>query len=241
MPETPQNRDAAGAIRRTFAEGTRRLPTRARDLPSFAVRTAITGVGKAIEITERARSEFGEARRRGVAPTLERLREEGTRFVRPSPSGGTQPSPVPGPDEDTGVRTRHREAPEDVTAPAESAPAPAPAETPQPPAPAEAAQPPAPAGQAEPPAHMEPAQRPAPAEPADTASTGVEPGSMVPTSDELPVVNYDELSLGSLRGRLRNFSVPDLGKLLAYERAHQNRDNVVRMFENRILKLQREH
>jgi hypothetical protein len=53
----------------------------------------------------------------------------------------------------------------------------------------------------------------------------------------LPVPNYDQLSLASLRGRLRNLDQAQLRVLVDYERAHAGRAAVVTMFERRIAKL----
>lgn len=77
--------------------------------------------------------------------------------------------------------------------------------------------------------------RPAP----DTRRSGET--AEAPSHEELPVANYDQLTIASLRARLRYLTVSDLGTLLAHERTHQDRSDVVRMYENRILKLEREH
>ena len=53
----------------------------------------------------------------------------------------------------------------------------------------------------------------------------------------LPISGYDELSLPSLRARLRSLDTAELADLLAHERSHANRDDVVTMFERRIAKL----
>jgi hypothetical protein len=53
----------------------------------------------------------------------------------------------------------------------------------------------------------------------------------------LPVANYDHLSLASLRARLRNLSADQLVTLIAYEKSHADRADVVTMFERRIVKL----
>jgi hypothetical protein len=45
---------------------------------------------------------------------------------------------------------------------------------------------------------------------------------------------YSELSLASLRGRLRMFGIDELQTLLDYEQAHLNRPEFVRMLTNRI-------
>lgn len=56
-------------------------------------------------------------------------------------------------------------------------------------------------------------------------------------SSELPLANYDELTVASLRARLRNLSNDDLGVLMAYEKASQNRPEVIKMFQNRLIKM----
>src|SRR5258708_4427542 len=54
---------------------------------------------------------------------------------------------------------------------------------------------------------------------------------------ELPISGYDELSLPSLRARLRHLGAAELRDLLEYERSHGNREDIVTMFERRIAKL----
>ncbi|HXT90577.1 MAG TPA: hypothetical protein VN714_15100 [Trebonia sp.] len=54
---------------------------------------------------------------------------------------------------------------------------------------------------------------------------------------ELPLENYDELTVASLRARLRNLSNEDLVQLKEYEAAHQNRPEVIKMFQNRLIKM----
>ena len=53
----------------------------------------------------------------------------------------------------------------------------------------------------------------------------------------LPLANYDELTIASLRARLRNLSADQLTELIGYEREHANREDVISMFERRITKL----
>jgi hypothetical protein len=52
------------------------------------------------------------------------------------------------------------------------------------------------------------------------------------------VPNYDELSIASLRARLRALDAAQVRDLLDYERAHASRANVITMFERRIAKLE---
>jgi hypothetical protein len=55
-----------------------------------------------------------------------------------------------------------------------------------------------------------------------------------------PLPNYDELSIASLRARLRNLDVAQLRELVGYERAHADRADVITMFERRMAKLEAE-
>src|SRR5215469_6006960 len=54
---------------------------------------------------------------------------------------------------------------------------------------------------------------------------------------QLPVPNYDDLSVASLRARLRNLSADQIGQLIDYEKAHAGRADVITMFERRLAKL----
>jgi len=72
-------------------------------------------------------------------------------------------------------------------------------------------------------------------EPAATteAEAAVEPGPVA----ALPLANYDELTVASLRARLRNLSNDDINQLVTYEQAHQDRPEVIKMFKNRLIKM----
>ena len=60
--------------------------------------------------------------------------------------------------------------------------------------------------------------------------TDAEPG--------FPLPNYDELSIASLRARLRNLDATQVKHLVEYEKAHAARTDVVAMLERRIAKLE---
>jgi len=76
---------------------------------------------------------------------------------------------------------------------------------------------------------------PAAAAPAAAApdAVGSKPGDSGP-----PLPNYDELSVASLRARLRNLDLAQVKQLTEYERAHAARADVIGMFERRIAKLE---
>jgi hypothetical protein len=52
-----------------------------------------------------------------------------------------------------------------------------------------------------------------------------------------PIPNYDDLSVASLRARLRGLDADGVRALLAYERTHAGREPVITMFERRLDKL----
>jgi hypothetical protein len=68
--------------------------------------------------------------------------------------------------------------------------------------------------------------------PADAA-----PAAPAASAAALPVANYDDLTIASLRARLRTLSADQLAQLVDYEKSHANRADVVQMFERRIAKL----
>ncbi|MDX6266146.1 MAG: hypothetical protein QOD70_886 [Frankiales bacterium] len=58
-----------------------------------------------------------------------------------------------------------------------------------------------------------------------------------PSHDELPLPDYDHMTLGSLRGRLRSLTLDELVAVREYEKAHADRLPVVTLVDNRIAKL----
>ena len=95
-----------------------------------------------------------------------------------------------------------------------------------------------PAAETEPAALTEPA---APAEPTpatDRAALTEPAAAAEPEQPALPVPNYDDLTVASLRARLRNLDPSQVRVLLEYEKAHAGRAAVLTMFERRIVKLE---
>jgi hypothetical protein len=68
-------------------------------------------------------------------------------------------------------------------------------------------------------------------------SAGPQTSAATEPSGALPLANYDELSVASLRARLRNLTNDDLTQLMTYEKAHQDRPEVIKMFQNRLVKM----
>jgi hypothetical protein len=82
------------------------------------------------------------------------------------------------------------------------------------------------------PAPAEPAQaQPAMQQEAEPAPPATAPG------EDLPVPNYDQLSVASLRARLRVLDAGQVQTLLDYENAHESRPAVITLFERRLIKL----
>ncbi|GAA1839156.1 hypothetical protein [Actinomadura bangladeshensis] len=121
---------------------------------------------------------------------------------------------------------------------------------------------PEPAPQAEPAPSPEPAEakkpadtgKPAPAEASDEATEKAvtedekafepkpenkpaAPAEAAHIAEDLPVPDYDTATLPQLRARLRGLSVEQVKLLREYERKHAGREDVIRMYERRIAKL----
>jgi hypothetical protein len=56
----------------------------------------------------------------------------------------------------------------------------------------------------------------------------------MPQHDELPIPDYDHLQTGALVSRIRTLDATGLETLLAYERAHANRIQVVSAMQHRL-------
>ena len=83
------------------------------------------------------------------------------------------------------------------------------------------------------------ADRAHPADPADRAHPADSAADPADATDGLPLPGYDRFSVPSLRARLRTLDATQLDSLIEYEKAHAGRDEVVTMFERRIVKLGR--
>lgn len=83
-----------------------------------------------------------------------------------------------------------------------------------------------------------PVAQDAPAVPAAPAVDQDPPaGPDAPAAQAPPLPGYDDLSLPSLRARMRVLDAATLRALLAYEKAHAHRDDVITMFERRLAKI----
>jgi hypothetical protein len=58
------------------------------------------------------------------------------------------------------------------------------------------------------------------------------------SSADLPLADYDDLTLGAVESRIRSLDAASLRQLLDYERAHGNRLPVVQLLEQRSAQLE---
>jgi len=79
---------------------------------------------------------------------------------------------------------------------------------------------------------------PAAAATEDKAPTSADEPAAAPADSGPPLPNYDQLSIASLRARLRNLDVTQVRGLVDYEKGHAGRADVLVMFERRIAKLE---
>jgi hypothetical protein len=82
--------------------------------------------------------------------------------------------------------------------------------------------------------HTSPAKPAVQDEPAVQAAPTMQDAS---AAEAPPLPGYDDLSLPSLRARMRVLDAATLQALLAYEKAHAHRDDVITMFERRLAKI----
>jgi len=134
------------------------------------------------------------------------------------------------------------EAPAAAESPA-PAPAPAAAAAPEAAAEPETATPETVAAEAATPevtAEAEPAAAPETVAAETAVAETVTPEETAGEVAELPLANYDESTVASLRARLRNLSVDQLNQLIEYEKGHAARADVITMFERRVAKIEAE-
>jgi hypothetical protein len=79
----------------------------------------------------------------------------------------------------------------------------------------------------------------APATPAETAAKVTEQLEIDEPKDrgDLPIADFDHITLGSLRARLRALSIEELAELREWEQSHGHRLPVLTLLDNRIAKL----
>lgn len=206
---------------------------RVKEAPAQALRAVFSGIGQVLLVADRIKSRAAEPAR--ARPGETERRDQSGQKAAAGPKDETRWRSL---DETGNVRLLSEE---DAPQPAASADAAVGAEAAT--AVAEAPALAEPPSDAKTPAEAAaPADTAAPAEAEPSAVAEVPAGAQPPAASTreaaLPVPNYDDLSVASLRARLRNLDTAQVRDLLDYEKANAGRAAVLTMFERRIAKLE---
>jgi hypothetical protein len=203
---------------------------RIKEVPAVVLRAVFAGIGQVLMAVDKIRAQMEQAsspaeadqKSPGAAQPPGRPDETGNVTVlreRTATTGTTAPRPAAAPADASGARTAAAAAkPATTPTPAAAKPATAP----KPPA----AKPATAHRQAVPEAGS---ATPAAAKPAPRASAAAQAA---------PIPGYADLSIASLRARLRGLDADGVRALLAYENATAHRDDVITMFERRLSKIE---
>ena len=197
---------------------------RIKEAPVVVLRAVFAGIGQLLLTADKVRARAAEQVWTPDQPA-------GPGPVGPSPSwAATATKTAPATKSTTATKTAPATKATTKAAPAakatiKSAPAAKPAPTAKPASPAK----PAPAAKAARATKPAPATKSAPAAKAARAAK--------PAPAEPPLPGYDDLSLPSLRARLRTLDATAIKAMLDYEKAHARRDEVITMLERRLAKI----
>ena len=191
---------------------------RVKEAPAQALRAVFSGIGQVLLVADRIKS-------RAAVP--DRVRSAAVPTPKPAQSAQSSPGTATAVKDETRWRSLDETgnvrllSDEDVAAAEPSAEAvtvATPAET-------------VPAAETAPATSAPPAAETAPSE-------QIAAGRTVHDETSLPVPNYDNLTVASLRARLRNLDPSQVRALLDYEKANAGRADILTMFERRIAKLE---
>ena len=219
---TPVSKNVAAALGLvpTVLGGVRRLPAKAVQLPVIAVGTALAGLDAARreydDLAERGERLIG--RLRGIS--LDQIEDKvEDRLI----SNGSAANAKAAVKEATAQIADQVEAAASVRAAAVRSAAKAPVQETLP--------------VAEPaPARVDSAASPEVVEQVEKIARNVD-APLITDHDDLPLPDYDHMTLGALRGRLRSLDMQQLVQLRDYEKSKADRLPVVTMLDNRIAKL----
>ena len=208
---------------------------RLKEAPAQALRAVFSGVGTVLLVADRLRHRPSQETGQGNGHATRRAtaQEGSSPAATAPPRQGGSPATQGGPAAKAASPAKASSA-KASSAKAHAAAPPAPR---TPAAPPTSADSPAPAKSGGRPAK---ATAPAPARSGGGSAAAV-PGGVASGSgvaDGLPIAGYDGLSMPQLRARMRTLDPAQLRALIAHERAHAGRDEVVAMFERRIAKVE---
>ena len=211
---------------------------RVKEAPANALRAVFASIGQVLLVTDRMKNKPAEAEQ-AASPRTDEPAADATPAAETTPVEETTPTA-----ETTPAETAPAVAAATATLPPPAEPAP---ESPVPASAAESTAPEtvateAPEMAAEAPVVTEPrppaAPAPAATEPAAERAAPEAAGETTAPETAPPLPNYEQLTIASLRARLRGLTVVQVRELIVYERAHAARPDVISMFERRVTKLE---
>jgi hypothetical protein len=198
---------------------------RMKEAPAHALRAVFAGIGQVLLVADRIKNRATDTNHAPSAAAPEPAAAASETAAAPADAAAAEAAPAAGtapvtPDAATTTPATTTPASTAATAPPAAAPATA---TPATTAPATA--------------------RPASATPATATPTSATPAATAASAaasaaGDLPVPHYDELSVASLRARMRGLDAAQLRILIDYESTHAERGTVLAMFERRLAKVE---
>jgi hypothetical protein len=201
---------------------------RIKEAPAVALRGVLAGMGQLLLIADRLRNKTGAGEEAPQAQPSEPAE---------TATNSTETAAAPVPAASAAAAAPPAAAPAAAATPAAEAPA---AETPEP----ETPEPETPAAEAPAPKRRDYNKtgnvRLLTDEDTESEKAASPVASEAPADPQagLPLPNYDDLSVASLRARLRTLTSAQVAELAEYERTHAARAEVITMFERRIAKLE---
>jgi chemotaxis protein histidine kinase CheA len=224
----PKNVAAALGLVPTVLGGVRRLPTKAVQLPVMALGTALSGL-------DAARREYEELAERGEK-LIARLRGGSLELLEGSVDSvlGTSTDNAKQAADATAKRARERAEADKAVQQTLPVDEPAPAAKTE--TAASKDETPAPKAETPAPTKVDSAATPEVVAQVEKVSANVL-SHLDGDEYELPLEDYDGMTLGALRGRLRSLDMQQLVVLRDYEKSRAHRLPVITMLDNRIAKL----
>jgi hypothetical protein len=187
---------------------------RMKEAPAHALRAVFAGIGQVLLVADRIKNRATDTNHApsAAAPEPADAASE-TAAAAPADAAAAESAPAAG----TAPVTPDASAATPATAPPTATPATA--------------------ASAATPATAPPTATPATAASAATPATAAS-AAVAPAAGDLPVANYDELSVASLRARMRGLNAAQLRILIGYESTHAERGTVLAMFERRLAKVE---
>jgi hypothetical protein len=188
---------------------------RIKEAPAVALRAVFAGIGQLLMAVDKIRAQMQE-QATSSAPSQQR------------PSAG---QPRPGQADGTGTVAVLRERATSATKPPAGPAGTKPGTATKPAAATKRGTATKPAAAAKPPAKAAARTKPG-------TAAKAKPAPPAAAAQPAPIPGYDDLSVASLRARLRGLDAAGVQGLLDYEKANAHRDDVITMFERRLSKIE---